>query len=182
MLGPTGVGVLWGRKELLESMPPFNFGGDMIAEVHETSTVFNEVPHKFEAGTPHIAGVIGLGAAIDYLSKIGMKNVRAHEKEITNYAIDVLSAIKEVTIIGSKNPDTRGGVIAFTVKGIHPHDVAQILDEDNICIRVGFHCAQPLHEFLKIGPTARASFYIYTEKKDIDILGEGLEKVIKVFK
>jgi cysteine desulfurase/selenocysteine lyase len=182
MLGPTGVGVLWGRKELLESMPPFNFGGDMIAEVHETSTVFNEVPHKFEAGTPHIAGVIGLGAAIDYLSKIGMKNVRAHEKEITNYAIDVLSAIKEVTIIGSKNPDTRGGVIAFTVRGIHPHDVAQILDEDNICIRVGFHCAQPLHEYLEIGPTARASFYIYTEKKDIDILGEGLEKVIKVFK
>jgi cysteine desulfurase/selenocysteine lyase len=181
MLGPTGVGVLWGRKELLDNMPPFNFGGDMILEVHEHSTVFNDVPHKFEAGTPHIAGVIGLGAAVDYLSHIGMGQVRDHEKEITKYALKVLSSMKDVTIIGSENPDTRGGVIAFTVKGIHPHDVAQILDEDNICIRVGFHCAQPLHEYLKIGPTARASFYVYTTREDIDALGEGLEKVIKTF-
>ena len=182
MLGPTGVGVLWGKKELLDNTPPFNFGGDMIAEVHERSTVFNTVPHKFEAGTPHIAGVIGLGAAVEYLSKIGMKNVRAHEKNITKYALSVLSSIKNVSIIGSKNSDTRGGVVAFTVKGIHPHDVAQILDGYNICLRVGFHCAQPLHEYLKIGPTARASFYVYTTREDIDALGTGLEKVIRVFK
>ena len=182
MLGPTGIGILWGRKELLESMPPFNFGGDMIKEVHEDSTVFNDLPHKFEAGTPHIAGAIGLGAAVDYLSRLGMDSVRAHEKDITSYALDVLSSVKGVTIIGPRNPGVRAGVIAFTVAGIHPHDVAQILDEDNICIRVGFHCAQPLHEYLAIGPTARASFYVYTTKNDIDMLGAGLEKVIKLFK
>jgi cysteine desulfurase/selenocysteine lyase len=181
MLGPTGIGILWGRKELLESMPPFNFGGDMIKEVHEDSTVFNDLPHKFEAGTPHIAGAIGLGAAVDYLSRLGMESVRAHEKDITAYALNVLSSIKGVAIIGQKNPDLRAGVISFTVKGIHPHDVAQILDEDNICIRVGFHCAQPLHEYLNTGPTARASFYVYTTREDIDALGEGLQKVIKIF-
>jgi cysteine desulfurase/selenocysteine lyase len=181
MLGPTGIGILWGRKELLESMPPFNFGGEMIAEVHEDSTVFNDLPHKFEAGTPHIAGAIGLGAAVDYLSRLGMDSVRAHEKDITAHALDVLSSVKGVTIIGPGNPGVRGGVIAFTVKGIHPHDVAQILDQDNICIRVGFHCAQPLHEYLKIGSTVRASFYVYTTREDIDALGEGLQKVIKVF-
>ncbi|MCX6793490.1 MAG: SufS family cysteine desulfurase [Candidatus Gottesmanbacteria bacterium] len=182
MLGPTGIGILWGRKELLESMKPFNFGGDMIKEVHEDSTVFNDLPHKFEAGTPHIAGAIGLGAAVDYLSRLGMESVCAHEKEITSYALDVLSSIKNITIIGPKNPEVRAGVIAFTVAGIHPHDVAQILDEDNVCIRVGFHCAQPLHEYLKTGPTARASFYVYTTREDIDALGTGLEKVIRIFK
>lgn len=181
MLGPTGIGVLWGKRELLESMPPFNFGGDMIKEVHEKSTVFNDVPHKFEAGTPHIAGAIGLGAAVTYLSKIGMVFVRAHEREITKYALGVLSSIKDVSVIGTKDPEKRGGVITFTVRGVHPHDVAQILDEDNICIRVGFHCAQPLHEYLNIGPTARASFYVYTTKADIDALGGGLQKVIKIF-
>lgn len=182
MLGPTGVGVLWGKFELLSKMKPFLYGGDMIKEVHEQSTEFNDVPHKFEAGTPHIAGAIGLGAAVDYLLKIGMSAVRAHEKEITEYALKKLSSIKEITIVGPKNPELRGGVIAFTVRGIHPHDVAQILDRDNICIRVGFHCAQPLHEYLKIGPTCRASFYLYTTKSDIDALGEGLNKVIRVFR
>lgn len=181
MLGPTGIGILWGKRELLEAMPPFNFGGDMIKEVHENSTVFNGLPHKFEAGTPHIAGAIGLGAAVDYLTHLSMEEIRAHEKNITSYALKVLSSIKDVTIIGSKDPDTRAGVIAFTVAGIHPHDVAQILDEDNVCIRVGFHCAQPLHEFLKTGPTARASFYVHTTREDIDAFGEGLQKVIKIF-
>lgn len=181
MLGPTGIGILWGRKELLENMPPFNFGGDMIKEVHETSTVFADIPHMLEAGTPHIAGAIGLGAAVDYLSTLGMDAVRAHEKEITQYALDVLSSIKGLAIIGTKDSRKRGGVIAFTVKGIHPHDIAQVLDEDNICIRVGFHCAQPLHEYLKTGPSARASFYIYTTKSDIDALGTGLQKVVKLF-
>ncbi len=181
MLGPTGIGVLWGRKELLQHMPPFNFGGDMIREVHEDSTLFNGLPHKFEAGTPHIAGAIGLGAAVDYLERLGMSTVRAHEKDITSYALEKLSSIKGITIIGSKNPGIRAGVIAFTVKGIHPHDVAQILDRDNVAIRVGFHCAQPLHEYLKIGPTCRASFYVYTTREDIDALVTGLQKVIKMF-
>jgi cysteine desulfurase/selenocysteine lyase len=163
-------------------MKPFNFGGEMIEEVHTGTTIFKEAPHKFEAGTPHIAGVIGLGAAITYLSKIGMSAVRAHEKDITAYALNVLSSIKGITIIGSKNSEGRTGVISFTVAGIHPHDVAQILNEDNICIRVGFHCAQPLHEFLETGPTARASFYVYTTREDIDALGEGLRKVKRIFK
>ncbi len=181
MLGPTGVGVLWGKYELLSAMKPFEYGGEMIEEVHIDKTIFKAPPHRFEAGTPHIAGVIGLGAAIDYLRKLGMSSVRAHEKDMTAYAFDRLSSIKEVTIVGPKNPAARAGVIAFTVRGVHPHDVAQVLDEDNICIRVGFHCAQPLHEYLGTGPTCRASFYVYTTKNDIDMLGEGLEKVIKMF-
>lgn len=179
MLGPTGIGILWGRKELLSSMPPFNFGGDMIKEVHEHGVVFDDIPRRFEAGTPHIAGAIGLGAAVDYLTRLSMPQVRVHEKKITAYALGVLSTIKEVAIIGSKNIEERGGVISFTVSGIHPHDVAQVLDEDNVCIRVGYHCAQPLHERLGIGATSRASFYVYTTKKDIDALGEGIQKAIK---
>ena len=181
MLGPTGVGVLWARMDLFEKLPPYQYGGDMIKEVHIDHTVFNEVPQKFEAGTPHIAGVIGLGAAVDYLSYLGMDTVRNHEKEITAYALNALSGIDGLTIIGPKNADKRGGVVTFTMKGIHPHDIAQILDQDNVCIRVGFHCAQPLHEYLKIGPTARASFYIYTTKEDINALVKGLEKVKKIF-
>ncbi len=181
MLGPTGVGVLWGKIEHLEKMPPFNFGGDMIKEVHTDHTVFNEVPHKFEAGTPHIAGVIGFGAAVDYLTGLGMEQVRMHEEEITEYALARLGEIKDVTVFGPADARKKGGVIAFRMKGIHPHDIAQILDEDNVCVRVGFHCAQPLHEYLEIGPTVRASFYVYTTKVDIDALINGLEKVRKVF-
>lgn len=182
MLGPTGMGILWARRELLEAMSPFNFGGDMIAEVHVDRTVFHELPHKFEAGTPNIAGAIGFGAAVDYLSSIGMDNIRAHEKDITTYAIKSLSRVSGVRITGSRDASKRGGVIAFTMDGVHPHDVAQVLDEDNVCIRVGFHCAQPLHDFLACGPTARASFYIYTTKADVDALTSGLEKVKKIFR
>lgn len=180
MLGPTGIGVLWGRFELLEEMPPFLFGGDMISEVHLGETIFNGVPHKFEAGTPHIAGTIGLGAAVDYLTTLGMDEVRTHEESITAYALKNLSDMKGIRIIGPHQREHRGGVIAFTMDGIHPHDVAQILDQDNICIRVGFHCAQPLHEYLKIGPTCRASFYVYTTNDDIDAFIVGLEKVRKL--
>ncbi|MBI5619362.1 aminotransferase class V-fold PLP-dependent enzyme, partial [Candidatus Gottesmanbacteria bacterium] len=180
MLGPTGIGVLWGRFELLEEMPPFLFGGDMIREVHVGETMFNGVPHKFEAGTPHIAGTIGLGAAVDYLTTLGMDAVRAHEEAMTAYALKNLSRVKGIRIIGPHDVSQRGGVIAFTVSGIHPHDVAQILDQDNICIRVGFHCAQPLHEYLHIGPTCRISFYVYTTKEDIDALLVSLEKVRKL--
>lgn len=181
MLGPTGVGVLWAKRQLLEAMPPFNFGGDMIKEVHLKQTIFNEVPHKFEAGTPHIAGVIGLGAAVDYLAKLGMENIREHEQEITDYALRKLDQVSGIAVYGPHEARKRGGVIAFRLAGIHPHDVAQILDEDNVCVRVGYHCAQPLHEYLKIGPTVRVSFYVYTTREDIDALIEGLQKVKKVF-
>lgn len=182
MLAPSGIGVLWARRELLEEMPPFIYGGDMIREVHKDTTMFNDVPHKFEAGTPFIEGAIGLGAAVDYLMAIGMKNVREHEKMITAYALQALKKLPGITIYGPSHVEERGGVIAFRVEGIHPHDVAQILDEDNICIRVGYHCAMPLHEYLKIGPTCRASFALYTTTDDIDALVEGLKKVQKMFK
>ena len=182
MLGPSGIGVLWAKKKILEEMPPFLYGGDMIREVHEKNTIFNDVPHKFEAGTPYIEGAIGLGAAVDYLSTLGMNNVRKHEVEITTYALQRLQKIPEITIFGPPDATDRGGVIAFHVAGVHPHDVAQLLNEENICIRVGYHCAMPLHEYLGIGATCRASFYIYTTREDIDALITGLKKVIEVFR
>jgi cysteine desulfurase/selenocysteine lyase len=178
MLGPTGVGVLWGRYELLDRMKPFLYGGEMIKEVRVEKTLFKEVPHKFEAGTPHIAGVIGFGAAIDYLTKLGMGNIRAHEKAIVSYAMREMKKVPGLTIYG---PQERGGVIAFTMKSAHAHDIAQILNEDNICIRSGNHCAMPLHLSMGLAATARASFYIYTTEEDIDALIQGLEKVNKMF-
>lgn len=182
MLGPTGIGVLWARMSLLAALPPYQYGGDMIEEVHRDKTIFKNPPHKFEAGTPHIAGAIGLGAAVDYLQALGLGAVRKHEIDITDYALKALSCIKGVTVHGPRDARDRGGVVAFCLEGVHPHDIAQVLDESGVCIRVGFHCAQPLHEFLKIGPTARASFYVYTTKEDIDAFIEGLEKVKQVFK
>lgn len=181
MLGPTGIGALWGRFELLETMQPFQFGGDMIKEVHIEDTVFNDVPHRFEAGTPNIAGVIGFGQAVSYLSDVGMQNVRNHEKEMTEYAIQKLESIKGITIYGPRDIAKKGGVISFRLEGIHPHDIAQILDQHNVCIRVGFHCAQPLHDSRIGGPTARASFYIYTDTRDIDALVAGITEVQKIF-
>lgn len=184
MLGPTGIGVLWGRNELLEQMPPFNFGGEMIAVVHLNKTKFKHPPHKFEAGTPHIAGVIGLGAAIDYLVKLDMDKVREHEIELTKYALTLLNNIYYLSIYGPKKAEDKSGVLAFNLftkegKLIHPHDVAQILNEDNICTRSGHHCAMPLHERLGITASVRASFYIYNTKEDVDELVEGLRKVIR---
>ena len=181
MLGPTGVGVLWGRREVLEQLSPYQFGGDMIKEVHIEKTIFADPPHKFEAGTPHIAGAIGLGAAVDYLETLGMDAVRKHEIEITDYALKALARVKGIAVIGPPKAKDRGGVIAFTMKGAHAHDIAQLLDEDNVCIRAGHHCAMPLHEYLKIPATARASFYVYTMKADVDSLIEGLEKIRKIF-
>lgn len=178
MLGPTGIGVLWGRRELLERMKPFNYGGEMIAEVHVDRTVFKSSPHKFEAGTPHIAGVIGFGAAIKYLTSLGMANVQNHEKELVEYAAKKLSTIDGLTYSG---PKARGGVFAMTMKGAHPHDIAQVLNEENIFVRAGNHCAQPLHDYLGITATARASFYVYTTKEDIDALIDGLMKVRLLF-
>lgn len=181
MLGPTGIGVLWAKMSVLEALAPYQYGGDMIEEVHRDKTIFKSPPHKFEAGTPHIAGAIGLGAAVEYLTKLGMNNVRQHEIELTTYALRTLKDVKGISVYGPTDAASRGGVIAFRLEGVHPHDIAQILDGSGVCIRVGFHCAQPLHEFLAIGPTARASFYVYTTKKDIDTLITGLEKVKKLF-
>lgn len=181
MLGPTGIGVLWGKKKFLDSMSPFNYGGEMIARVTAQKTDFKESPHKFEAGTPHIAGAIGLGSAVDYLSKVGMEEVRIHEVEITDYALKELSKVDKLTLYGPKEANKRTGVIAFTIKGIHPHDIAQILDSEDICIRSGNHCAMPLHQRLGIQASARASFYIYTQKSDIDKLVLGLKKAIWTF-
>ncbi len=182
MLGPTGAGVLWGRRELLEEMPPFLFGGEMIREVYLGKTIFANLPHKFEAGTPHIAGIFGLGQAVDYLNKIGMEKIRQHEKNLTQYALSKLGEINDLTIYGPRHVNDRGGVITFNIKGVHPHDVAAVLDEEDICVRSGHHCAMPLHEKIGIGATVRASFYLYNLKEDIDKLVNGLLKVKKLFK
>ncbi len=182
MLGPTGIGVLYGKRELLEEMNPFLSGGDMIREVHLREASWDELPWKFEAGTSNVAGAIGLGAAVDYLSNIGMKNVREHEKQLTKYALDKMMKIKGISIYGPKNVELRGGVISFNLGDMHPHDIASILDGEGIAIRAGHHCAQPLVERLGVVGTARASFYIYNTEWEIDYLVKALEKARKVFK
>lgn len=181
MLGPTGLGVLFGKKELLEPMEPFLFGGDMIREVELYNTRYNDLPYKFEAGTPNIADTIGFGAAIDYLNKFGMKNVQLHEQKLVGYALPKLQAIKGLTLYGPKEANKRVGVLSFTLKGIHPHDTASILDSEGIAIRSGHLCCQPLMNKLGVDALARASFYIYNTKEDIDALIEGIKKVQKVF-
>lgn len=182
MLGPTGIGVLWGRRELLEQMPPFLFGGEMISKVTLKQATWNELPWKFEAGTPNIAGAIGLGAAVDYLEKIGMGNVRKHEIELVEYALSELSKISGVTIFGPTDSKKRGGVVSFNIGQIHAHDVASILDEQGIAVRSGHHCAQPLMDYLGITSAARASFYIYNTKEEVDRLIAGISKVKEIFK
>lgn len=182
MLGPMGIGVLWGEYKLLDKMAPFQYGGEMIKEVFLEKTTFAEPPLKFEAGTPNVAGAIGLGAAIDYLEELGMDKVRKHGKELTAYALSSLGDLSNLEIYGPKKAEEKGGVIAFNVKGIHAHDLAQILDEDNICIRSGHHCAMPLHTRLGIPASARASFYIYNTQEEIDKLVEGIEKAKKIFR
>jgi len=181
MCGPTGVGVLYGRESILDVMPPFQGGGDMIKKVHLRSFVPNDLPHKFEAGTPAIAEVIGLGAAIDYLNQFGMDAIQKYEHEIINYALRKLSAVAGVRVYG---PDAqhKGAVASFSLVGVHPHDVAQILDSEGIAVRAGHHCAMPLHERFLLDATTRASFYIYSTLDEVDKLVEGLEKVKKVFR
>ncbi|MBK9601276.1 MAG: cysteine desulfurase [Anaerolineales bacterium] len=180
MCGPTGIGALYGKTALLESMPPFLGGGDMIKEVKLRSFRPNTLPHKFEAGTPAIAEAIGFGAAVDYLSKIGMDAIAAHEHEITEYALERLEEIPGVKLFGPP-ADKKGGVAAFTLEGVHPHDVAQILDQDGIAVRAGHHCAQPLHEKFGIPATSRASFYLYSTKEEVDLLVNGIYKVKEMF-
>lgn len=182
MLGPTGVGVLWAKKELLEQMTPFQGGGDMIREVHKYETTWNDLPYKFEAGTPNIADVIGFAAAIDYLNNIGMDYVRAHEIEITKYALDKLSQINGIKLYGTSDMSKRGGVISFNFADIHPHDLTTIIDEDGIAIRSGHHCAQVLMEKLDVAATSRASFYIYNTKEEVDVLINSLSRAARLFK
>ena len=180
MCGPTGIGALYGKAELLETMPPFMGGGDMIKEVHLRSFRANTLPHKFEAGTPAIAEAVGFGAAVDYLTSLGMDNISAHEYEITEYALEKLEEVPGLKLFGP-SADKKGGVAAFTFDGIHPHDVAQILDRDGIAIRAGHHCAQPLHEKFGIPATSRASFYLYNTKEEVDMLVNGIYKVREMF-
>ncbi|HZQ08107.1 MAG TPA: SufS family cysteine desulfurase, partial [Anaerolineae bacterium] len=180
MLGPF-VGVLYGKKHLLEAMPPFLGGGDMIRKVELYESSWNDLPYKFEAGTPAIAEAVGMGAAIDYLNALGMDAVRQHEKELTAYALEKLSEVPTLRVIGPTNVKERGGLAAFEMEGIHPHDIAAILDRDAICIRAGHHCAQPLHDYYDLAASARASFYIYNTPEDIDALVASLKNVRNVF-
>jgi len=181
MLGPTGSGALWARRELLEAMPPFMAGGDMIREVHLRRSDFNDIPYKFEAGTPAIAEEIGMGAAAEYLMGLGMDNIRVHEQQLAAYAMETLRReVPGIEIYGPEAP-YRGGVVAFNLPGIHPHDVAQILDRSGICIRAGHHCTMPLHERFDLAATARASFNVYTIPEEIDALAVGLREVGRIF-
>ncbi|MGC9122999.1 MAG: cysteine desulfurase [Thermoplasmata archaeon] len=197
MLGPMGIGVLYGKYEILDKMEPFLVGGEMIKEVHLNKVIYEDPPLKFEAGTPNVEGAYGLSAAIDYIRKIGIENIRDHEKSLTKYAMDRLSEFEDIEIYGPREVENKGGVISFNFKNfnniiqkeliknyiiIHPHDVASILDTENIMVRSGHHCAEPLMDFYNIPATSRASFYIYNDRDDVDSLIEGIEKVKRVMK
>jgi cysteine desulfurase/selenocysteine lyase len=181
MLGPTGVGVLYGQEKILSAMPPFLAGGDMISEVTYQDAKWNELPWKFEAGTPNAAGVIGFAAAINYLNNIGMKTVRQHESLLTDAALVGLSTVKGLKIYGPHENRDRGGVISFTIDGVHPHDLASILDEQGIAVRAGHHCAMPLHQKLGVEATSRASFYVYNTLEDVNALQRGIIKTQGIF-
>src|SRR5215203_5310588 len=180
LCGPTGVGALWGRRELLEEMEPFNLGGHMIRKVRFEETTWGELPHKFEAGTSPIAEAVGLGAAIDYLEEIGFEAIAEHEHELTAYALERLSEIPGVTLFGPP-PERRAGIVSFDLAGIHPHDVAQILDLDGVAIRAGHHCCQPLMQKLGVAATNRASFYVYSTAEEVDRLVAGVERARSLF-
>lgn len=180
MCGPTGVGVLYGKRELLNAMPPFMGGGDMISEVRMESSKWNDLPYKFEAGTPAIAEVIGLGAAVDYLTSVGMDWVHDHERTLTRYAYERLSEVEGLRIIGP-GPEQRGGLIAFTLNEVHPHDISAVLDRSGIAIRAGHHCAQPVHDRYGVVASARASFYLYNTTAEVDQLVTALEKANELF-
>ena len=183
MCGPTGIGVLWGRAELLDAMPPFLGGGEMILDVRRDGFTPNELPHKFEAGTPPIAEIIGLGAAVDFLDSLGMSEVRQHELDLTDYALRVLNDRygEEITIHGPSNASERGGVLSIQYRDVHPHDLSQVLDQRGICVRAGHHCAKPLMRELGVGATARASLYVYNDQTDIDALVESLAPAGELF-
>lgn len=181
MFAPLGIGVLYGKRELLNKMNPFLMGGDMIEYVYEQKTTFAPLPNKFEAGTQNVEGVVGLGAAIDYINSIGYEKIQEHDREIVDYARERLSKLDYLDLYMTPNAENHSAVISFNIKGVHPHDVASILDSENVCIRSGNHCAQPLMRFLGIDSTCRASFYIYNTKEDVDRLVDGIEKAYKMF-
>ena len=182
MLGPTGVGVLYGRRALLEKMPPVLFGGDMVKIVSGKNLTWNDLPWKFEAGTPNIADVAAFKAALEYLQKIGMEDILSHDRALAEYAQNKLAGLKGLTIYGPKRVEQKGGIVSFNIPGVHPHDVASVLNDDGIAIRAGHHCCQPLMDHLGINATARMSFYVYTTGEDIDRAVESLKKVYKIFK
>lgn len=181
MCGPTGVGVLWARRSLLEAMPPFLGGGDMIKRVKLTEASWNDLPWKFEAGTPSVAEGIGLGAAVDYLSQFGMDAVRAHERTLVDYAMERLQDVPGITLYGPRDSELHGGAVSFTLPNIHPHDLATLVDREGIAVRAGHHCTQPLMERLGVPATTRASFYIYNRADEVDQLVTGIQKALKVF-
>lgn len=181
MLGPTGIGALWGRRALLEDMPPFLGGGGMIREVYEDRATWAPLPEKFDAGTPNIADSIAFGVAADYLDNLGMANVRAHEVEVTGYALERLAAISDVSVYGPLNAEARTGVVSFNLAGVHPHDAGTILDEAGIAVRAGHHCCQPLHRWLDVAATLRASFYIYNSVDEVDALVDALATARRVY-
>lgn len=181
MFAPLGIGVLYGKRELLNKMNPFLMGGDMIEYVHEQSTTFAPLPNKFEAGTQNVEGVVGLGAAIDYINSIGYDKIQEHDREIVDYAREKLLKLDYLDLYMTPNAENHSAVISFNIKGVHPHDVASILDSENVCVRSGNHCAQPLMRYLGIDSTCRASFYVYNTKDDVDRLVAGIEKAYKMF-
>jgi len=181
MCGPTGIGVLWARRALLEAMPPFLGGGDMIKRVKLTEASWNDLPWKFEAGTPAVAEGIGLGAAVDYLTQFGMDAVRAHERTLVDYAMEKLQDVPGITVYGPRDPEVHGGAISFTLPNIHPHDLATLVDRDGIAVRAGHHCTQPLMDRLGVAATTRASFYVYNRADEVDQLVDGIQKAQKVF-
>ena len=180
MYGPTGIGVLWGKAELLESMPPWQGGGDMIASVTFEKTTWNVLPYKFEAGTPNIAGAIGLGAAADYMTSIGLDRIAAHEDALLEYATGKVAAIPGVRIVGTA--PQKAAVLSFTIEGVHPHDIGTVLDRAGVAVRTGHHCAQPVMDFFKVAATARASFALYNTRSEVDVLAAGIEDVIRMFR
>ena len=179
LYGPTGIGVLYGKESILEEMPPYQAGGEMIKSVTFEETLYNVLPNKFEAGTPNIAGAIGLGAAIDYVETLGLEQIAAYESELLQYGTERLSSIEGLKIIGTA--DRKGSVISFVMEGVHPHDIGTILDAEGIAIRTGHHCAQPLMDRFAVPATARASFAFYNTKEEIDVLVKGIDRVIEVF-
>ncbi len=182
MLGPMGSGILWGRRDLLEAMPPFLGGGGMIREVYEDRATWAPLPEKFDAGTPNVADAIGLSAACDYLEALGMQNVRAHEVELTGYALERLAAEPDVELYGSRRPEDRTGVVSFNLEGVHPHDAGTVLDEAGIAVRAGHHCCQPLHRALNLPATLRASFYVYNTRDEVDALVDAIGTARRIYR
>jgi cysteine desulfurase/selenocysteine lyase len=181
MLGPMGIGILYGRRSKLQEMQPFQSGGDMIKEVHTSGARWNDLPYKFEAGTQNVEGALGLSAAIDYLDSLGMDKVRQHEEDLTAYALERMEGAPGITVYGPKKASERGGVVSFNLGDIHPHDIASILDEEGVAVRSGHHCAQPLIESLGIAAATRASFYVYNSREDVDALMSALAKARRIF-